>query len=85
MLGLMASTGIRVGEAIYLKTEDVRLDADPPRLEIRESIFRKSRVVPLHPTTALKLDHYARLKSQRGYDKPSKSFFVSERKEQLCY
>jgi site-specific recombinase XerD len=41
MLGLMASTGIRVGEAIYLHTDDVHLDSDSPRLEIRESKFRK--------------------------------------------
>jgi integrase/recombinase XerD len=85
MLGLMASTGIRVGEAIYLKTEDVKLDTDPPRLEIRESKFRKSRFVPLHPTTAQKLKHYAGLRLQRGYDKLSKNFFVSERQERLCY
>ena len=85
MLGLMASTGIRVGEAIHLETDDVNLDTDPPRLEIRESKFRKARFVPLHPTTAQKLEHYARLRSHRGYDKLSKSFFVSERQDHLCY
>lgn len=44
ILGLMASTGIRIGEAIHLKTENVKLDSDPPRLEIRESKFRKYAV-----------------------------------------
>jgi integrase/recombinase XerD len=85
MLGLMASTGIRVGEAIYLHTEDVHLDPDSPRLEIRESKFRKSRLVPLHPTTAEKLRHYARLRTQLGGALLSKAFFVSERQEHLCY
>jgi site-specific recombinase XerD len=39
LLGLMASTGIRVGEAIRLKTYDVELDANVPLLQIRESKF----------------------------------------------
>jgi integrase/recombinase XerD len=85
ILGLMASTGIRVGEAIYLHTEDVHLDSDSPRLEIRESKFRKSRLVPLHPTTAERLRHYARLRTQLGGKLSSKAFFVSERQEYLCY
>jgi site-specific recombinase XerD len=85
MLGLMASTGIRVGEAIYLHTDDVHLDSDSPRLEIRESKFRKSRLVPLHPTTAGKLRHYARLRTELGGAPLPKAFFVSERQEYLCY
>jgi integrase/recombinase XerD len=85
ILGLMASTGVRVGEAIYLHTEDVHLDSDSPRLEIRESKFRKSRLVPLHPTTAERLRHYARLRTQLGGKLSSKAFFVSERQEYLCY
>jgi integrase/recombinase XerD len=85
ILGLMASTGIRVGEAIHLKTGDVKLDAYPPRLEIRESKFRKSRYVPLHPTTADKLRDYARLRARKGYGGDQTAFFVSERRKPLCY
>jgi len=85
ILGLMASTGIRVGEAIHLKTEDVRLDSDPPRLEIRESKFRKSRLVPLHPTTADKLRNYARLRARMRYGSVHAAFFISERRKALCY
>lgn len=85
ILGLMASTGIRIGEAIHLKTEDVKLDADPPRLEIRESKFRKSRLLPLHPTTADKLRKYARRRARVGYGSAHTAFFVSERRKPLCY
>ena len=55
VIGLMASTGIRVDEAIALRYDEVKLHADPPVLEIHGSKFRKSRLVPLHPTTATML------------------------------
>ena len=85
ILGLMASTGIRIGEAIHLKTQDIKLDSDPPRLEIRESKFHKSRLIPLHPTTADKLRDYACLRTRMGYESVHTVFFISERRKPLCY
>jgi len=85
LLGLMASTGIRVGEAIRLKLCDVELDTEPALLQIKESKFGKSRVVPIHPTTAEKLRSYVRLRSRLGYGKRSDAFFVSERGGHLNY
>jgi integrase len=85
ILGLLASTGMRVGEAIRLKTDDVQLDADPPRLEVRESKFHKSRLVPLHPSTAEKLRRYAERRAQRREESPSQAFFVSKRHQPLRY
>ncbi len=85
ILGLLASTGLRVGEAIRLKIDDVELASGPPRLEIRESKFHKSRLVPLHPTTADKLGHYAQRRARMGYEGPPHAFFVSERRQHLCY
>jgi integrase/recombinase XerD len=85
MLGLMASTGIRVGEAINLKITDVKLDTDPPVLEIRTTKFQKSRFVPLHPTTAAKLKHYvAKRLVTKGARNPA-AFFVSGTSSRLCY
>jgi integrase len=55
----MASTGIRVGEATRLKLSDVELDVEPALLQIRDSKFGKSRVVPLHPTAAAQLKKYS--------------------------
>lgn len=78
MIGLLASTGIRVGEAIRLMVDDVLLDTDPPRIAILESKFRKSRFVPLHPTTAERLKAYALLRRNLGYAGLSDQFFMSE-------
>lgn len=85
LLGLMASTGIRVGEAIRLKNCDVELEPNIPLLQIRESKFGKSRIVPLHPTTAERLRQYVQLRTSLGYSKRSDAFFVSERGGHLNY
>lgn len=85
LLGLMASTGIRVGEAIRLKNCDVELEPNIPLLQIRESKFNKSRIVPLHPTTAERLRQYVQLRTSLGYSKRSDAFFVSERGGHLNY
>ena len=58
LLGLLASTGLRVGEAIRLQVDQVKLDLHPPQLHILETKFDKSRIVPLHPSTAERLRHY---------------------------
>ena len=56
LLGLLAVSGLRISEALRLKQQDVDLDAGI--LTIRESKFRKSRMVPLHPTTVSALRQY---------------------------
>jgi integrase/recombinase XerD len=58
LIGLLASTGLRVGEAIRLQINDVLLDLSPPQLYVLETKFNKSRIVPLHPTTVEQLHHY---------------------------
>lgn len=78
LLGLLASTGLRVGEALRLKIGDVLLQADPPHLRIVETKFRKSRLVPLHLTTAQQLRHYEEQRKRLGYNALSDSFFISE-------
>ena len=83
LIGLLASTGLRVGEARQLLVTDVWLDNDPPCLHIRDTKFHKSRLVPLHPSTAAHLRHYARLRSALHYDGLSDVFFVSEQGGQL--
>ena len=49
LIGLLAATGLRIGEAIKLDRADV--DWDEGVLLIRESKFGKSRLVPLHAST----------------------------------
>jgi len=78
LMGLLACTGLRVGEAIQLNMDEVHLDNTPPYLLIRETKLKKSRFVPLHPTAAIALLQYAEQRHQLGYDALSDAFFVSE-------
>ena len=54
LFGLIAATGLRVSEARSLTLEDLI----PDGLIIRDTKFRKSRMVPLHPTTREALNRY---------------------------
>lgn len=85
LLGLMACTGLRPGEAIKLKVSDVQLDEAPPRLLIRCSKFDKSRWVPIHPTTADRLRHYMQWRLKLKKTTSSNSFFVSKKVRELKY
>ena len=67
MIGLIAGTGLRVGEAIRLTVRDVHLKADPAYLEVLQTKFRKSRLVALHSTTADKLLGHENIQTTHGY------------------
>jgi len=60
LIGLLASTGLRIGEVLWLKLEDTKLTATPPYLVIRETKFGKSRNVALHSTARYHLCKYLR-------------------------
>jgi integrase len=77
LIGLLASTGLRPGEAAALETGDVDLDAQV--LVIRESKFGKSRQVPIHPSTATALQRYARQRDRIFPNSGNSFFFVSDR------
>ena len=62
MFGLIAVTGLRRSEALALRLEDVT----PDGLLIRETKFRKSRLVPLHDTTWCALERYLQLRVRTG-------------------
>jgi integrase len=57
LLGLVACTGLRLCEALRLDRQDV--DIAEGILTVRKSKFRKSRLVPLHPTASCALQEYA--------------------------
>lgn len=48
LIGLVAVTGMREGEAVRLDRDDV--DLEQGLLTIRNSKFGKSRQIPVHPT-----------------------------------
>ncbi len=62
LIGLLATCGLRVSEAIALNSTD--LDPDEELLVIRETKFAKSRLVPLHSTTMARLAAYITLREQ---------------------
>jgi len=77
LFGLLAVTGMRVGEAIALEVDDVDLDKEV--ITIRESLAKleRARLVPLHPTTVEALDHYARTRERLCPKPRSTTFFLS--------
>jgi integrase len=79
LITLLDSTGLRVGEAVHLSIGDVVLVAAPPRVLVRDTKFGKSRLVPLHATTATMLAQYVAERKRLAYDGLSDAFFVSER------
>jgi integrase len=85
LIGLLASTGLRVGEALRLTMADVAIDCEPPFLHIRETKFHKSRLVPLHASTADQFRRYQTLRRHLRYDALSDVFFVSEKGQSLNY
>ena len=56
LVGLLAVTGMRIGEAIGLDRDD--LDMGGGIATIREGKFGKARALPLHPTTVAVLQNY---------------------------
>jgi integrase/recombinase XerD len=85
LIGLMVSCGLRASEALKLTVADVDLEVAPPRMLIRQTKFHKSRLVPLHPTTAEALRTYAECRRRLGYDGLCDRFFVSERGTPMQY
>jgi len=81
LIGLIAVTGMRIGEPIGLDRKDV--DLEQGVLTVRQTKFGKSRLVPLHPSTTEKLTEYARFRDRLCPSPQSPSFFVSERGTRL--
>lgn len=75
LVGLMAVTGMRVGEVVGLDRDDV--DWDQTLVTIRKAKFGKSRQVPLHPSTIDALRAYVERREQLCPRPKASSFFVS--------
>lgn len=54
LFGLLAATGLRISEALELRIEDVTVEG----LVVRNTKFRKSRLLPLHATTRERLESF---------------------------
>ena len=78
---LLVSTGLRLSEACLLTNNDV--DLVNGVLVIRETKFRKSRLVPLHPSTTEALARYADRRNGCRAAPRSEYFFRTERSPRL--
>lgn len=83
LIGLLAATGMRVGEALRLDQEDI--DWNTGILSVRESKFGKSRMVPIRPSTLKALDRYACIRDELCPRQRTKAFFASVRGNRLIY
>jgi integrase len=83
LIGLLAATGMRVGEVISLDQGD--LDAGQGLLTIRDGKFGKSRQLPLHDSVLQALTDYARLQDSRPGRPASPAFFTSTTGTRLIY
>jgi len=85
LIGLLVSTGLRGGEAVRLRLADVNLSTEPPRLNIHKTKFRKSRLVPLHPSTAQALNEYSAHRRRICDGALCERFFVSDKGTPMPY
>jgi integrase len=77
VFGLLAVTGMRIGEAVALDRDDVDLQAGV--LAIRTGKFGKSRFVPIHATTSSVLGQYSKKRDATVPHVKTPAFFLSER------
>jgi integrase len=75
LFGLLATCGMRVGEAVGLDRDDVDLQAGV--ITIRHAKFDRPRLVPLHPTVTEALSRYAAERDRLCPRPRARAFFVS--------
>jgi integrase/recombinase XerD len=76
LFGLLSATGLRIGEALKLTLADVDLKRE--LLTIHETKFKKSRYVPLSPSTVRNLSAFLRQREKTGFSTDSSApVFVS--------
>jgi integrase len=83
LIGLLAVTGMRIGEAIALQRDDV--DLERGLITIRFSKFDRERLVPLHSSTTAALGSYAARRDERFPIRRATTFFVSSRGTPLLH
>jgi integrase/recombinase XerD len=82
VIGLLAVTGIRIGEALALDREDVSLDDGMLRLRVAKQ--HKQRLVPLHEKATNALVEYARARDDACPRPATAAFFLSANGTRIC-
>lgn len=75
LFGLIASTGLRLSEALHLREADVDLRSGA--LTVRQTKFNKSRRLPMHPSTVHAMRDYRHGRDRTVGRDPDRVFFVS--------
>jgi integrase/recombinase XerD len=83
LIAVLAVTGIRVGEAIALDTADFNDGLGV--LTVRDGKFGKSRLLPLHPTSAAGLRQYLHTRDRLRPVRASDALFISSTGTRLGY
>lgn len=83
LFGLLAASGMRVGEALALSREDVDLQSGV--LTIGDAKFGRSRIVPLHPSTTEELRRYASRRDRLAPQPAATTFLLSARGTAVSY
>lgn len=83
LVGLLAVTGMRIGEALALDRGDI--DPKEGAILVRETKFAKSRELPLHPSTIDALLRYMRRADRPRTAASTDAVFVSSRGTRLSY
>ena len=81
LLGLLYSTGLRIGEAMALNLADFH--SDDARLYIDQGKFRKSRWLPLSPSTVTALSRYLDRRRHTRPNTPDAPLLLNQRGRRL--
>jgi integrase/recombinase XerD len=82
LIGLLAVTGMRPGEALALDRQDV--DLRHGAVHVRAGKQKKQREVPLHESTISALREYARQRDARYPTPSTPAFFISARGRRMA-
>jgi integrase/recombinase XerD len=77
LFGLLAVSGMRVGEAVALEPGDVDLDDGVITIREQNAKLERARLIPLHPSTVQALDRYAATRARLCPQPRSTAFFLS--------
>lgn len=83
LIGLLAVTGMRVGEAIALECAD--FDSSTSLVVVRKGKFGKSRELPLQPSAVHALSEYLGRRDRPGSRAATAALFVSNAGTRLLY
>ena len=83
LIGLLATTGMRIGEAIRLQCDEI--DWTAGSLRVVNSKFGKSRLLILHPSTTAALHAYAQQRDRLCPIPEEPNFFITTSRRQLCH